>query len=416
MARRGPGNGMLRKRANPDGTSAWVADYTDGRGRRHRVALASDRRVAERSLASMIRDRDLELRGLKSEDGMEQPLSQLRDAYLADLPTYAKATQVERARCVLAKVITSVGDRRIRDLRVDVVQSYRQRRLAEGAAPRTVNLEIGMVKAMLNWGLRSGLVTRNPIQHLRPLPGGRANEKRPRRALTHDEVQRFLAAAEAQDHASLDHFKARPGQRTRFAMADRPRVPQAPLWRALLFTGSRWGELTMATWGDFNDAERTIRLRAETTKSRKQRTIPLVGSVVSDLVRLREIHQLVLGHEPKATDSIFLGPMGKPITTNGTRSRWRFRKILETAGIPERDALGRSVVIHSTRHTFASQLGRAGVGLTHAQQLLGHSDPRLTAMIYTHLDVEDLRHAVECLEPTKPKLLPTVAERATQTG
>lgn len=26
---------------------------------------------------------------------------------------------------------------------------------------------------------------------------------------------------------------------------------------------------------------------------------------------------------------------------------------------------------------------------------LGHSDPKLTAVIYTHLDVEDLRRAVE---------------------
>ena len=30
----------------------------------------------------------------------------------------------------------------------------------------------------------------------------------------------------------------------------------------------------------------------------------------------------------------------------------------------------------------------------HAQNLLGHSDPRLTAAIHTHLDVEDLRKAL----------------------
>jgi integrase len=56
-------------------------------------------------------------------------------------------------------------------------------------------------------------------------------------------------------------------------------------------------------------------------------------------------------------------------------------------------------LIHSTRHTFASQLGRAGVGLVQAQRLLGHSTPELTAQVYTHLGIEDLRGAVEKLEP-----------------
>ena len=29
------------------------------------------------------------------------------------------------------------------------------------------------------------------------------------------------------------------------------------------------------------------------------------------------------------------------------------------------------------------------------QRLMGHSDPKLTAQVYTHLDVEDLRKALE---------------------
>ena len=56
--------------------------------------------------------------------------------------------------------------------------------------------------------------------------------------------------------------------------------------------------------------------------------------------------------------------------------------------------------IHALRHTFASRLCRAGVGLVHAQNLLGHSDPRLTAAIYTHLDIEDLRKAVQTMPST----------------
>jgi hypothetical protein len=37
------------------------------------------------------------------------------------------------------------------------------------------------------------------------------------------------------------------------------------------------------------------------------------------------------------------------------------------------------------------------VGLIEAQKLLGRSDPKLTAQIYTHLEVEQLRDAIEKL-------------------
>ena len=46
-----------------------------------------------------------------------------------------------------------------------------------------------------------------------------------------------------------------------------------------------------------------------------------------------------------------------------------------------------------------TRLARAGAGLVQTQRLLGHSDPKLTAQVYTHLDVEDLRGSVECLPP-----------------
>jgi hypothetical protein len=43
--------------------------------------------------------------------------------------------------------------------------------------------------------------------------------------------------------------------------------------------------------------------------------------------------------------------------------------------------------------------------LIEAQKLLGHSDPKLTAQIYTHLEVEQLRDAIDKLpEPeTDPR-------------
>ena len=63
------------------------------------------------------------------------------------------------------------------------------------------------------------------------------------------------------------------------------------------------------------------------------------------------------------------------------------------------DELGRYVVIHGLRHSFTTMLARNNVGLVQAQRLLGHSTPELTAQVYTHLGIDDLRGAVEKLEP-----------------
>lgn len=386
MNGRGLGRGRLEKL---DGR--WVGVWTGADGRRRRQSLSTDHGVAVRIFNDIMRRRDLEYRGLIVEEGQERLLSDVRDRYLADLTTYTKRSQVKRITCVTQKLIDAVGDVRVRDLRVDAVLLFRQKRTKQGAAPRTINLEVGGFKAMLNWAAKAGLIGRNPLANLTPLPAGRANEVRPRRALTADEMERFLRAAEEADCDAEAHLDARPGQQARYGGQDR--VPQTPLWRALLYTGARWGELVATTWQDFDDAQRTLRLRPETTKSKRMRVIPLVDAVVADLRRLRDERAAAAG------DPIFLGPAGKPLAGNETRTRWRFRQILKRAGIPGVDELGRHVVIHSTRHTFTSQLARAQVGLVQAQRLLGHSTPELTAQVYTHLGIEDLRGAVEKLEP-----------------
>ena len=60
---------------------------------------------------------------------------------------------------------------------------------------------------------------------------------------------------------------------------------------------------------------------------------------------------------------------------------------------------GRVVDFHALQVTFVSHLALAGVPLATAQKLARHSDPRLTANVYTHLGLADLSRAVESLPP-----------------
>jgi site-specific recombinase XerD len=45
---------------------------------------------------------------------------------------------------------------------------------------------------------------------------------------------------------------------------------------------------------------------------------------------------------------------------------------------------------HMLRHSYATSLYRAGVDLKTAQYLLGHSDIRMTAEVYTHIAEQDV--------------------------
>ena len=68
------------------------------------------------------------------------------------------------------------------------------------------------------------------------------------------------------------------------------------------------------------------------------------------------------------------------------------------------DESGLVADFHANRHTFISNLGRAGVSLTTAQKLARHSDPKLTANVYTHLGVSDRAAAIGSL-PAPPSTL-----------
>jgi len=74
-----------------------------------------------------------------------------------------------------------------------------------------------------------------------------------------------------------------------------------------------------------------------------------------------------------------------------------FDRDLEAAGIPKHDHRGRVADVHSLRVTFISGLAAAGVPLATAQILARHSDPKLTANVYTDPHMLDLRGAVESI-------------------
>ena len=70
---------------------------------------------------------------------------------------------------------------------------------------------------------------------------------------------------------------------------------------------------------------------------------------------------------------------------------------LEAANICYQDPQGRVADFHALRHTFITNLARAGVHPRHAQALARHSTLDLTMNTYTHLNLHDLTADIEAL-------------------
>ena len=73
--------------------------------------------------------------------------------------------------------------------------------------------------------------------------------------------------------------------------------------------------------------------------------------------------------------------------------------VLKRAGLPR-------IRFHDLRHTCASMLLSEGYGLKDVQEWLGHSDIKMTANIYGHLDIRRKRSIANGLEQALPRLKP----------
>ena len=65
-------------------------------------------------------------------------------------------------------------------------------------------------------------------------------------------------------------------------------------------------------------------------------------------------------------------------------------------GVHERHPDIPVLTLHEMRHTYGTSLRRNGVDIYTIQKILGHKDIQVTAEIYVHNELEELRVAVFC--------------------
>jgi site-specific recombinase XerD len=146
--------------------------------------------------------------------------------------------------------------------------------------------------------------------------------------------------------------------------------------------GLRRGELINLKLSDVNMESKQLLVKAETSKSRKERWVPIVhrlDNLLQDYLRLRG---------QRAEDSCHAlwvsSVTGKPLTTHG---------LAHIVGKVS-DDVGFKVKLHSLRHSYGTYSYAGSHDIKAVQENMGHSD-LATTMLYVNSLSQDKRDAAE---------------------
>lgn len=174
----------------------------------------------------------------------------------------------------------------------------------------------------------------------------------------------------------------------------------------LLRAGVRKGELRQLRVRDLDLRERLIIIKRG--KGGKTRRIPIRGSLVQaldeflltpipELDRFPESgdHLLYPGRRANQHSTGTAPNPGKPMAES-TAHRWWYRCLARAGVVEKNETSGRRM--HTTRHTYATDLGRAtGWNMVAVQKNLGHSRIGTTIDTYTQFAFADQETAVDAL-------------------
>jgi integrase len=350
----------------------WFAriTVTDSTGKRRNIKRTADSKAEAKNLLKQI-VRRLDDEGPQIVDSLNLGFNDLADYYESHYAIPARISDGQKVAGLrgykIVRQYISVhrkhfGNRPLREISHADLVSFRQLRLASKTfmdRPRTittVNRELAYLRRMFNIALQNGWVLRNPFNCGDALVLTSC-EKRRERILTTDEETRLLAAC---DDPKRSHLKA--------------------LLIALLDTGARKGEMLKMRWRDVDLEQRTITIRAQNTKTLKERIVCITERLCS---LLRSMWEKAKG----GLDSlVFRG-------CNDVRNS--FASACKIAGIKYGGLDG--LTLHCLRHTCATRLVKGQLPIQLVGRILGHTQINTTYR-YLSADSDTVKQAASILE------------------
>ena len=253
-----------------------------------------------------------------------------------------------------------LGNREIRDVSEDDLQSYVSALQLRGLSPWSIKRKIAVVRVFFAWLERKEGLRSNPLSKFD------SSMKMPRR-LPRDVPQEELKTLIASIRAPLSSDQCRHDEYLRYLFVV-----------LLVTTGMRVSELTALTDERVDTRHRRIQVIG---KGNRERYVFLTDEEL--IVRIEEYrHQRA---SQPGVSAFLVTRWGKPVSTQYVRRC--IADSVETAGIKMR------ITPHMLRHSAASLLLGAGVDIRFVQKLLGHQSIT-TTQIYTHVKDNQLQEVI----------------------
>ncbi|MCE2968418.1 MAG: tyrosine-type recombinase/integrase [Phycisphaerales bacterium] len=409
-------------------TKSYIAKFRDAAGYWiERPTGCSDETAARAVLAQLERRAELVKAGVLTPEedaasrhgaeSIETNLDAWRDHLRLKGSTEHWYTQARRR---VARVATDRGVKRLRDFTAATVERWLTDQTDQNMSAGTRNGYRQACVTFINWCVRAGRLTHNPLLAV-AVADQRADTRRQRRALTEEELARLLDAAQRRplaDAMTVRRGKAKGKPLANLAPETREDLlrigrERALIYKTLVLTGLRKGELASITVGqvDLDGGVPYLLLHARDEKNRRGSEIPLRADLAADIRSW--LADRLTGAQQAARDADEPIPVAlandEPLFNVPDGLIRIFDRDLVFAGLArvekrdgkeiviKTDDRGRTIDVHALRHTFGTHLSKAGVPLRTAQAAMRHSDPSLTANVYTDPKLLDVAGAVASL-------------------
>ena len=240
------------------------------------------------------------------------------------------------------------------------IVEYRRYLVKKKYSAATIALKLTVVRRLYAAAVERGLMTTNPAARIKP----------PRERKEQSSNNNYLELPEAQKLVEI-----LPKDNSLVGLRDRLLVV------LMVVQGCRQIELHRLNVGDIVRRGKKVGLRVSGKGS--IRVVPLTQDVAKDLEQYLKIRK---AEGEKLTKNT---PMFISVSRNSAGGRLTRRSMqrivngyLEAAALKHSES--RTVTTHGLRHTVGYLLTKAGKPLRVIQEILGHADPRTTA-IYAHI-------------------------------
>ncbi|MFP6762956.1 MAG: tyrosine-type recombinase/integrase, partial [Planctomycetaceae bacterium] len=416
-------------------SSTWYAKFRDGSGLVCEKTTGCRDKTAARSVLTELERRAERVRSkivTKEEETVSNhagtPIGQHFESYhQSRIVQELNETRIRNTKSRLNRLAKECGFNRLSDLSADALTRWLGLQKHSGMGAGTRNEYLQELVGFANWCVEDNRLTDNPFTSVHRA-NTESDQRRKRRALTEKEIEVLLHVTRwrplAEYGRKVIHPKSKDGSNranwtkeplqfedlaTAVAQA-RERLSQNQefvdtleqrgqerflIYVTLILTGLRRGELASLTIGslEFDGPTPYASLAPGDEKNGKGTDIVLETNLAAELQKwVDEKRKRFSG-----TNSEF---MSEPLFAVPASLLRVLNRDLKVAGIPKKDERGRTVDIHGMRMTLATMLNLAGVPPRTAQEIMRHSDIRLTMKNYTDEKLLNVAGALDAL----PKL------------